>query len=135
MFVASGQHLRNEGLDRDRAVAGHGPSGKCSVTEHVVTQLDQLRAWQCPVHQLGEVGFGPAVEQVDADAQSRHLRERDGVAQRVGDVDVGVQTRRVLDRQCDAGLLRPLRTQGATAAQNCSAACSQVSAPRPPVNM
>lgn len=45
------------------------------------------------------------MEYVDADTQAAHLGQRDGVAQGVGKVNVGVEAGRILDGQRHPGRL------------------------------
>ncbi len=102
MAVAGRDRVRQECLDGHDAVAGYRPGRQRAVTEDVVTQLDHFQPRHRPFDQLVQMGFGPAVEQVHADAETRHLSQLDGVGEGVGDVQVGVQPGRVLDRECNA---------------------------------
>ena len=98
--VASGQHLRDERLDRDRAVAGYGARGQRTVAEHVVAQLDQLGPRQRPVHAARRRSASAQQWKRSMQMPSPAISASVMVSRRrVGDVDVGVQARRVLDRQ------------------------------------
>lgn len=106
MCIAASQRLGDERFDWNRTVARHRATRQRAVAQHVVAELDELGSWQCPLHHCLEIALRPAVEQLDADAEPAHLGQGDGIAKGVGEMNVGVEARRVLDRQRHA---RPLR--------------------------
>ncbi len=105
MRVAARKSLGDESFNGDRAVTGNRPAGQRTITQYVIAELDELGSRQGALHHRLEIAFRPAVEHVDADTQPAHLGQRDGVAQGVGEMHVGIQAGGVLDRKCDTGLL------------------------------
>src|SRR6516165_2898538 len=71
-------------------VAWYGAAGQAAVAEDIVADLDKDAARQGTADEIVQPGFRPAGKHVDADADAGKFRERDGVAQIVGEMGVGM---------------------------------------------
>ena len=108
-------------------------AGQRAVTQYVVAELDQSVRGNARRTIASKSPSGPAVKHVDADAQPAHLGQRDGVAQGVGEMDVGIEAGGVLDRQRHTARSACSRTARPWR-RSARRACCRVRPSRPPVS-
>ena len=96
-WIAGLEHVAENAVERNHPVAGHRAAGRGAVAQHVITHLDKARHRNRLLQKRLQASLHPTGVPFDAETDAGEFREGDGIGERVGNVDVGIERRGVLD--------------------------------------
>src|SRR6516162_2738459 len=105
-FITGIQQPPHDGPDRHITVPGYRPARQGTGASLHVTELDVADEIDMVLDVLAQFALGPDMEDIEAHAQARARRERDGIMEAVDEAEIGIQPVGRFDRENDISFCR-----------------------------